>query len=435
MAITLANAIGLITKYGTQGWDKIYKDESRISLLAPNDSERRVKFSLENAKRIKVAKLTLGGFNDYTRNNIEVGSPEGLMPNLDNFVERGYQKAAAALVWEERELTQDRGAMYTIEMMDDEETNGLAVGSTTAEVSRTIAVPEVDAYAFAKLYADVAAYNLGNVVSGSISSAPYAAFVDGEKWLDDHEVGTEGRIAFCSTTFLNALKKSTELTKWLDVESKLDHKVSFKVTELDGVKLISVPPARFKTTFNKRPQGGWYGSGNDIDFILMDSAAAVHVTKYRTQRVLSGDLALAATNMDSTVVYFRIYHDLFVFDNKAQGIYIHYGGLSAVTGLVDFSVILNPEGVITATIDQPAGELTRIYLTERTAGTTPALPSVGDAWTTNLTYDKLVGEGSAFSASGTYVLVGVRGGQVIGVKDLVISGSQGAFTYTIGAHS
>lgn len=435
MAVTLANAISLITKYGDKAWDAVYKEDSRISLLAPNEDSRRVKFSLENAKRIKVAKLTLGGFSDYERNNIETGSPEGLLPDSFPAVERGYRKAAAALVWEERELTQDRGAMYTIEMMDDEETNGLAVGATTAEVSRTIAVPEVDAYAFAKLFADVKGYNLGNVVTNSISSAPYAAFVDGEKWLDDHEVGTEGRIAFCSTSYLNALKKSSEITKWIDVESKLDHKVSFKVTELDGVKLISVPPARFKTVFNKRPNGGWYGSGDDIDFILMDSAAAVHVTKYRTQKVLSGDLALAATGMDSTCVYFRIYHDLFVFDNKAQGIYIHYGGLSAVSNINDFSLVLNPEGVVTAIMEQPAGELTRVYLTTRTSVTTPALPAAGDAWATNFTYDKGIMDGSAFTAAGTYVLVGVRGGQVIGVKDLVISGNQGEFTYTLGAHS
>lgn len=437
MAITLANAINLITKYGTQGWDKIYKDESRISLLAPNDSERRVKFSMENAKRIKVAKLTLGGFNDYSRNNIEEGTPEGLLPNLNNFVERGYQKAAAALTWEERELTQDRGAMYTIEMMDDEETNGLAVGATTAEVSRTVAVPEVDAYAFSKLYQDVLAYNLGNVVTGSISSTPYAAFIDGQKWLDDHEVGTEGRIAFCSTAFLTALKKSSELTKWMDVESKLDHKVSFKVTELDGVKLVSVPPARFHVTFNKRPNGGWYGSGSDIDFILMDSGAAVHVTKYRTQKVLTGDLALAATNMDATVVYFRIYHDLFVFDNKAQGIYIHYGGLSASTVVADFSVIVNEEGVITTVMEQPAGELTRVYVLKdntQAAG----LPSVGAAWTTDPTKYAAIGEGTALAYDSSnptvYYLVGVRGGQVIAVKDLTLTVSNGKVTFTLAAH-
>ena len=435
MAVTLANAIALITKYGEKGWDAVYKEDARISLLAPNEDSRRVKFSLENAKRIKVAKLTLGGLSDYDRNNIETGSPEGLLPDSFPAVERGYKKAAAALTWEERELTQDRAAQYVIEMMDDEETNGLAVGSTTAEVGRTVVVPEVDAYAFAKLFSDVSAYNLGNVVNGSIASTPYAAFVDGNKWLDDHEVGTENRIAFCSTSYLAALKKSNEITKWLDVESKLDHKVSFKVTELDGVKLISVPPARFKTVFNKRPNGGWYGSGDDIDFILMDSAAAVHVTKYRTQRVLSGDLALAATGMDSTCVYYRIYHDLFVFDNKAQGIFIHYGGLSAVSGLNDFSVILNADGVIVAQMEQPAGELTRIYLTERTSETTPALPVAVDgvwpAWTTNITYDHVIGEGSAFTAAGTYTLVGVRGGQVIGVKTLTITGNQGEFTYAL----
>lgn len=426
MAVTLANSIALITKYSAEGWDKVYKKEALSSLLG--DNKGLVQFSMDNAKVVKVAKVAYGGMNDYNRNNIETGAAEGLAND------RGYQEAAASLSWETRELTQDRGAKYVIENMDNEETAGLAVGAATTEINRTVVVPEVDAYCFSKIAGDVKAFAHGNYVDASISSsAPLAALNAGIKWLDDHEVPENNRIAFVSTAFFNNLRSTPELYRRLDVEGAVDKKVSFKIVNYEGIPLIVCPPKRFGVSYTKRPHGGYFYPADDkgIDFILMDKGAAVHVVRYQKQRILTGEAALANTDMDATVLFVRIYHDVFVFDNKVDGIYVHVGGYAAVGAFGDFSLILNAEGVVTEISEMPAGTLTRVYLTTRTSGTSPAIPSVGDAWTTNLTYDKGIGEGTAFTAAGTYSLVGVQGGQVVAVKSLVISGTAGAFTYTL----
>ena len=426
MAMTLANSIALITKYSTEGWDKVYKKEALSSMLS--DNKGLVQFSMDNAKVVKVAKVAYGGMNDYNRNNIETGAAEGLAND------RGYQEAAASLSWETRELTQDRGAKYVIENMDNEETAGLAVGAATTEINRTVVVPEVDAYCFAEIAKQVKAFNKGNFVDASINAnAPLAAFNAGIKWLDDHEVPEGNRIAFVSTAFFNNLRSTPELYRRLDVEGAIDKKVSFKIVSYEGIPLVVCPPKRFGVSYTKRPHGGYFYPADDkgIDFILMDKGAAVHVVRYQKQRILTGEAALANTDMDATVLFVRIYHDLFVFDNKVDGIYVHVGGYAAVGAFGDFGLILNPEGVVTSIGEIPAGTLTRVYLTTRTAGTSPALPSVGDNWETNLTYDKGIAEGTAFSSAGAYTLIGVQGGQVVAVKTLTISGSQGEFTYTL----
>ena len=419
---TLANSIALITKYATEAWDKVYKMDSRASLLSNRDG--KVQFSVDNAKVVKVAKVSYGGLSDYKRNNIQTGAEEGLAydPN-----KRGYQEAAASLEWETRELKMDRAAKYVIEMMDNEETNGLAVASATTEVNRTQVVPEVDAYCFSQIVELVLAYNLGNVISGAtidgstgnIATAPLSAMNYAFTWLDNHEVPENNRIAFVSTAYFNALRSTPELYRRLDAEGPVDKKVSFKIVNYEGVDLVVVPPRRFQTKFTKLPHGGYkFGTGTaPIDFIVMDKGAAVHVVKYQKTKILTGEQALANTDMDSTVLFVRIYHDVFVFDNKAEGIFIHLGGFTAPAIVnYNFALATDANRVVTDIFGTPAGDLIRVYATSR-----QTLPSVGDAWVSNDSTDDLIEIGYQFAAAGTYHLVGVRGGEVVRLNDLTLA--------------
>lgn len=126
----MGNSIDLITKYSTKAWDKVYKAEAISSLLdAPAN---QVQFT--GAKTVKIAKFTAGGLGNYYRNNDTDGY------DLDGGY-FGYAQSTAGLVWEEFTLRQDRSARYQIEMFDNEETDGLALGAATTEISRTIMIP------------------------------------------------------------------------------------------------------------------------------------------------------------------------------------------------------------------------------------------------------------------------------------------------------
>lgn len=130
------NNIELITKYSTEAWDTVYKQESMSSMLDTNKD--LVKFT--GAKTVKIAKWQNGGLKDYYRNNGELAAnPTG------DFVGApfGYQKSQARLVWEEFTLKVDRAAAFQIEKFDNEESGDEIVGLGVKEISRTTIVPSV----------------------------------------------------------------------------------------------------------------------------------------------------------------------------------------------------------------------------------------------------------------------------------------------------
>ena len=417
---TLANSVALITKYSTEAFDKVYKTDSRIALLE-GVSDGRVKFSIDNAKIVKVYKANYGGLSDYERNNVELGASEGLG-------DRGYKEAAIEGKWETRELTQDRGAKYVIENFDNEETAGLTVGKATTEINRTIVIPEIDAYGFSKIAEEVKKYSTGltdskNYVSGAIAADTILSEINsGLTWLDDNEVPEENQIIFISTAAKNALRSTKELTRFMDSDKDIGHKISFKVTDYEGRPLVVVPPKRFREGFTKLPSGGYKLAGEPIDFICMDKNAAVHVVKYQKQKILTGEAALANTDMDATVIFVRIYHDVIIFDNRLCGIYVHVGGYTA-PAFADFSLDLDSKGVLTAIHVQPAGSLVRLYKTTQSLTTA----DIGKAWSTTAK-DTLLAEGADLTAGAT--IVAVMGGQIMAVKTLAWAASTKTYSLT-----
>jgi hypothetical protein len=127
-------------------------------------------------------------------------------------------------------------------------------------------------------------------------------------------------------------------------------------------------------------------------------------------------------------LFVRIYHDLFVFDNKAPAIYAHVGGLGQEAPKFNFNLHINGDGIVDRITEAPAGDLIRIYKTTRAT-----VPAIGAAWTTDVSTDTGVLEGTALTAD--CVLVGVRGGQVVACKDFDISGSAGGYTATLTDHT
>jgi hypothetical protein len=213
----MANSIELITKYSTKAWDKVYKAEAISSLLdAP---EAQVQFT--GAKTVKIAKFSASGLGNYYRNNDVVngaGNPFG------------YAGGNVGLTWEEFTLEQDRSARYPVELFDNEETDGLTLGAATTEISRTIMIPEVDAYCFSKI-ASYASEDLGNLKSGAIEDKnSLAPLNDALLYFDEHEVPAEKQIIFLSPRYMNALRNNTnELSRYL-LQADYSKDVKFTLT-------------------------------------------------------------------------------------------------------------------------------------------------------------------------------------------------------------
>ena len=310
----MANYIELIQKYSSQAWDKTYKRESISSLFDAGEGL----FKFTGAKTVKIATWQAGGLSDYSRNNEYTGVDEI----------RGYKDSTMQLVWNEYTIEQDRGARIPIEKFDDEETDGLALGATTTELSRLVIIPEVDAYFFSKVYQEAAKAGTGNIVNGTVEN-PLETLNAGLTYLDNMEVGAENQVIALSPNYLNLLRNTKELTKFL-TQGDYYKNVSFKMTEYEGRKLVVVPPQRFNTEV-KLHENGFSLKGQPIDFMILPKDAVTHIVKYNKVKVLDGDLALAASNQDGFVVYARVYHDTFVTKNKRVAIYVHTGAIASPT--------------------------------------------------------------------------------------------------------
>lgn len=313
--MNMTNSIGLITKYSDQFFDKVYKQDSVTSVLDTTDE--RVKFI--GAKTVKIAKMQFGGLSNYYRNNDnkdELGSaPAGTQ--FYGSAGFGYQQSNAKMQWETFTLSQDRAASFPIEYFDDEESGGLLVGNAVTEISRTIIVPEIDAYALSTLEA-----NAGKTVSEAITSAnALSALNDAFLYFEEHEVPAADQVIYVSPAFMKALRESTQITRFIE-PTPGEKKVSYKITEYEGRTLITVPPTRFRTKYKAYDGGYGFGDGSmPINLLAVSKSAVIHIKKYEKVKIVSGDLNLAANGFDGYTVYARVYHDVFVPDNKKFGIY------------------------------------------------------------------------------------------------------------------
>lgn len=322
----MANAIELITKYSTKAWDKVYRSKACSSVLEGED--QMLKFV--GARTVKIAKVETSGLSDYHRANKPADGVFGGDGHETDFVNGqgyGYQQGDVNVTWEEFHLSQDRGVQLRIALFDDEESAGIAVGAATTETMRVRVIPELDAYRFSKIvdYALPANILTSQALAPSTTAGQSAAgdpvfeMNRAFKALADAEVPEEDQIIFVSTEFMAALRNSATIVKTLR-QSEYSGKVSFTIENYEGRDLVVVPPSRFKTLFKALQGGyGWGIGSRDINMIVCAKSAIIPVVKYEKQRVFGPEVV---QDFDGYKVNVRVYHDLFVMDNKRPAIYV-----------------------------------------------------------------------------------------------------------------
>lgn len=121
MAAPVNNSISLATKF-VPFLDELYKRESLSSVL--DTLPDRVNWV--GAQTAKVFKVDVDGLGNYSRN-------------------AGFVPGSSDGTWETLTIEKDRGRSFTIDVMDNDETVGMAFASTLSQFERTAVVPEIDA--------------------------------------------------------------------------------------------------------------------------------------------------------------------------------------------------------------------------------------------------------------------------------------------------
>lgn len=275
--------------------DGIYKRESLTArLLGANDLIR-----FNGANKVSIFKTDMDGLADYSRAN-------------------GFVNGSVNAGWEDYTMTKDRGIGLGVDRMDDEETLGMAFGTLAGEFMRTKEIPELDAYRFAAMASATGVSSANADITVGTTDVP--GLIDtAEMQMGDDEVPYEGRVLFVSEKCYAGLK--AKITRYLANENGVQREVE----TYNGMEVVRVPQSRFNTAVTLNDGTSAFGfaptaGGYKINFMIVHPSAVLPVVKHDIVKIFSPDENQTA---DKWLFQTRIYHDMFVLDNKVKGIYVH----------------------------------------------------------------------------------------------------------------
>lgn len=296
----MPNAITRFKKY-VPLLDEVYKQAALTSVL---DSDESLARAGANADEIVIPKISMNGLGDYDRNS-------------------GYTNGDVTLTNETVKFNYERGRMFTVDAMDDEETAGIAYGKLASEFIRTQVAPEGDAFRFAT-YASVS--GISKVAAGATLSTGadvVAALRTATSKMDEDEVPYEKRYLFITPT-LKGLIDDMDTTKSKEVLARF-------------AQIIPVPQTRFYTAIDlydgktdnsdssgaNEKVGGYVKneSAKDINFMIIHKPAVLQYNKHIAPKVITPE---ANQDADAWKFGYRKYGLADVYENKVAGIYLHH---------------------------------------------------------------------------------------------------------------
>lgn len=305
---------------------------------------------LTGVGQIKIAKLAMDGLADHTRGG-------------------GFTKGDITLTWETVSLAYDRSREFDIDNMDDDETLGVVTASAMGEFARTKVVPEVDAIRLAKLSAAAPSEGTAAATTYSAASAAYDAVLTAEEFIQDYGSALQDCVFYCAPYVKTLLRKAcADNFQLRPGEGPNSNFMTF-----DEMKLVTVPKTRFytaidlldgitagetaggyqkgtaryaKTTDSAVVTGKTYytesngvytavqspsteniasyyelvaAAGCDINFMIVNPESAEAIVKHNPLRYFAPEVNQSD---DAHKWQYRLYHDLFVYENKVNGIYL-----------------------------------------------------------------------------------------------------------------
>ena len=286
----MANSIAL-SKIYTNLLDEVYKNSALTAVLESDASLARAG---ANANEIVIPKLSMSGLADYKRNS-------------------GYVNGDVTLNWETVQFNYERGRMFQVDDMDNEETQNIAFGRLAGEFIRTKVVPELDAFRFAKY----AAVTGAGTATGTLATGAdvIAALRTATSNMDEAEVPMEDRHLFITPTLLG-LVEDLDTTKSKEVLSRFA-----TITKVPQTRFYSAIKLNDGTSSGEEAGGYVKASGAvDLNFEIIHKPAVLQFTKHAVPKIISPEQNQDA---DAWKYGYRNYGLCDTYENKAAGIYVH----------------------------------------------------------------------------------------------------------------
>lgn len=271
--------------------DEVYKLASLTSVL---DGAPELAKQGANADELIIPKISMDGLADYSRNS-------------------GYVGGDVTMTNETVKCNFDRGRMFNVDTLDNQETAGMAYGRLASEFIRTKVVPELDAFRMAT-YAQVSGISTTDAAVLSTGANVIAAIRAAVNAFDEDEVPADQRYLFITPTLIQLVD---------DMDTTKSKKV------LETLNVVKIPQSRFYTKILQKDgltsgqeRGGFakHSDGKDINFMLIHKPALIQYQKHVSQKIITPE-----QNQDSDGWKFG-YRNVGIADvceNKVAGIYLH----------------------------------------------------------------------------------------------------------------
>ena len=331
----MANTIELAKKYSGI-LDKVYKQNAKTAVLEGDSSVTRLG---ANAHEILIPKMDMDGLGDYDRS-------------------AGYTDGKVNLEYETKAFNYERGRMFTVDTMDNEETQELAFGQLAGEFVRVKAVPELDAFRFATL----ASYSGIGSDSGTLSTGAnvITAIRRATQAMDEGEIDENDRYLFITPTLygliedMDTYKSKAVLSRFVQVITVPQTRFYSAITLLDGttageeaggygkraaVYTLTTAVAIDSTKTYYTKSGNTYTAvaepdvadiatyyeltttaGVNLNFLAVSKASVLAYSKHIVSKIITPDVNQTS---DGWKYGYRSYGITEVYDNKKAGIFAH----------------------------------------------------------------------------------------------------------------
>lgn len=297
----MANNITKFKKY-VPLLDEVYKQAALTSVL---DSDSSLAQEGANANEIIIPKIDMDALGDYDRSS-------------------GYTNGDVTMINETVKFNYERGRMFSVDAMDNEETAGIAYGKLASEFIRTKVAPEGDAFRFATYAGTSGISKVATPATLSTGADVISALRAATNEMDEDEVTYEKRYLFITPT-LKGLIDDLDNTKSKEVLSRFE-------------QVILVPQTRFYTAidmldgkssgetkggYKRHAKGSETGdtNGADINFMVIQKDAVMQYNKHIAPKVITPE---ANQDADAWKFGYRKYGLADVYENKVAGIYLHH---------------------------------------------------------------------------------------------------------------
>lgn len=267
-----------------------------------------VKYSGGN--EIKIPKISFnGGMGDYTRDT-------------------GFAAGDVTLAYETHVFDKDRSKTFNLDAMDVDESGFAATASNVmSEFQSQYVVPEVDAYRYSRLF------SFANTALKTANYLPATATIFGQLKSDiaavQDIVGEQTQLVIAMNfSTASILEQADKIEKSLDVSTFTAGGINSTVKSIDGIPIIKVSSARFKSAYTFSETVGFTPTATamDLNWIIIARRSPVAIVKTDKVRVFEPD---TNQSMDGWKIDMRKYHTLILPDNKIDSLFVSYKSTAA----------------------------------------------------------------------------------------------------------